>query len=107
MASAEEEKQPQPEQDPKVKKPKFTEADVDETIPHPYFELYRHTLLRGANSGSLIALLFAPPILYLRGTRSPREIMYYTGRASLYGVVSINKMDEYLNMKWTDRRVNG
>lgn len=89
MASAEEEKQPQPEQVPEVKKPKFTEADVDETIPHPYFELYRHTLLRGANSASLIVLLFAPPVLYLRGTRNPREIMYYTGRASLYGVVSI------------------
>ena len=70
------------------KKPKFTPDDVDEDIPHPYYELYRHTLLRGANAGSVLPLVFAPPILYLRGIRKPGEILYRTARASLYGVVS-------------------
>ena len=70
------------------KKPKFTPDDVDEEIPHPYLELYRHTILRGANVGSLLPLIFAPPILYLRGTRKPAEVLYKTARASMYGVVS-------------------
>ncbi len=70
------------------KKPKFTPNDVDEDIPHPYLELYRHTMLRGANAGSLLPLVIAPPILFLRGVRKPGDILYRTARASLYGVVS-------------------
>ena len=69
-------------------KPKFTPDTVDEDIPHPYMELYRHTLLRGANTGSLLAILLAPPIMYFRGTRKPRELMYGTGKAAAYGTVS-------------------
>ena len=65
-----------------------TEDETDENIPHPYYELYRHCILRGANTGSLLALVFAPPILYARGTREPRELLNRTARASLYGVVS-------------------
>ena len=72
----------------KVKKPKFTPDDVEESIPHPYLELYRHTMMRGANAGSLLPILFAPPILYFRGIRKPGEILYKTARASMYGVVS-------------------
>ena len=60
----------------------------EEEIAHPTLELYRHTLLRGANTGSLLAVLFAPPILYLRGTKKPRELVYHTAKASLYGIVS-------------------
>ena len=71
-----------------TKKPKFTPDDVEDSIEHPYFELYRHTILRGANAGSLLPILFAPPILFLRGARQPREILYNTARASMYGVVS-------------------
>lgn len=63
-------------------------TDPNENIPHPTYELYRHTLLRGANAGSLIALMFTPPVLLFRGTRDPRAILYRTGRASIYGVVS-------------------
>ncbi len=76
-----------PKKEPK--KPKFTPSDVDEEIAHPYLELYRHTLMRGANTGALLPLVFAPPIVYLRGVRNPREILYKTARASMYGVVSI------------------
>ena len=60
----------------------------EEEIAHPTLELYRHTLLRGANTGSLFAVLFAPPVLYFRGTKNPRELVYRTAKASLYGVVS-------------------
>ena len=65
-----------------------TPDTTDDSIPHPYFELYRHTMLRGANSGSLLTILFAPPILYFRGRRQPREIVYRTAKASVYGMVS-------------------
>ena len=79
-----------PEEKPAEKPPKklHTEEETEEKIPHPYYELYRHCLLRGANTGSLLALLLGPPILYARGTRQPREILYRTARASIYGVVS-------------------
>ena len=70
------------------KEPKFKIEDTDEEIPHYTFELYRHTTLRGANMGSLIALLVVPPVQYFRGVRQSRELMYSTARASLYGVVS-------------------
>lgn len=80
--------QSEPSSSGKRKQPKFTPADTDEEVPHPYLELYRHTLLRGANTGSLISLMFAPPILYFRGTKNPREILYRTAKASVYGVVS-------------------
>jgi hypothetical protein len=69
------------------KKTKFTPETVDDEIPHPYFELYRHTFLRGANSGSFLALILAPPILYIRGKRTPRELAYHTAKASVYGMV--------------------
>ena len=65
-----------------------TAEETDEDLPHPYYELYRHCILRGANTGSLLTLLFAPPILYARGTREPRELLSRTARASVYGVVS-------------------
>ena len=65
----------------------------EEEIAHPTLELYRHTLLRGANAGSLLAVLFAPPVLYFRGTKRPRELLFHTAKASLYGVVSTLLMD--------------
>lgn len=66
----------------------FTQDNTsDEDIPHPYFELYRHTMLRGANTGSLLTILFAPPIMYFRGRRQPRELVYHTAKASVYGAV--------------------
>lgn len=41
--------------------------DMDEDIPHPMFELYRHTILRGANLGSVVTLILGPPyLLYKR-----------------------------------------
>ena len=62
--------------------------DTEEDIAHPSLELYRHTMLRGANAGSFLAMVFAPPVLYARGVRDPREILYRTARVSVYGVVS-------------------
>ena len=74
---------------PPPKEPKFKIEDTDEEIPHYTFELYRHTMLRGANMGSLIAILATPPVQYFRGVRQPRELMYSTAKVSLYGVVSL------------------
>ena len=74
---------------PPPKEPKFKIEDMDEEIPHYTLELYRHTMLRGANMGSLIALLGTPPVQYFRGVRQTRELMYSTAKASLYGAVSI------------------
>ena len=63
-------------------------ADPNENIPHPTLEVYRHTLLRGANVGSFLTILCAPPILYARGTRDAKQILQQTAWASVYGMVS-------------------
>ena len=65
-----------------------TDADEDENIPHPTLELYRHTLLRGANVGSLLTLLVGPPVLLLRGVRQPAELIRRLSRACVKAVVS-------------------
>ncbi|XP_064398491.1 uncharacterized protein LOC135345075 [Halichondria panicea] len=52
-----------------------SEPDADENISHPSLELYRHTILRGANMGSFLALVVGPPVLFFRGVRSPAEMM--------------------------------
>ena len=81
------------EQDKTEKRPRKlrTEDDTDEKIPHPYLELYRHCMLRGANVGSVLAMVLAPPVLYASGTRQPRELATGTARATLYGVVRNEK----------------
>lgn len=65
-----------------------TDADEDENIPHPTLELYRHTLLRGANVGSLLTLLVGPPVLLLRGVRQPAELIRRLSSACVKAVVS-------------------
>ena len=74
---------------PPVEKPlQSVEADADEIISHPTLELYRHTLLRGANLGSFVALLVGPPVLFLRGVRQPSEMLRRTASICAKGMVS-------------------
>ena len=88
MATAEESK-PSPVP-PEAKQPTET-ADDDEKIPHPTYEVYRHTLLRGANVASLAVVIFGPVVLLFRGVRKPTEMLRRLGAASPKAVVSIRK----------------
>ncbi len=60
---------------PPLETPSGQDADADENIPYPTLELYRHTILRGANMGSFLALVIGPPVLFIRGVRSPAEML--------------------------------
>lgn len=62
-------------------------ADIDEDIPYPTVELYSHTILRGANLGSVLSLVLAPPYLLFRGVRSPGEMLRRTGSITAKGTV--------------------
>lgn len=64
------------------------ETDGEENIPHSSMELYRHTMLRGANMGSLLSLVFGPPVLLFRGVRKPAEMLNRLGNICLKGTVS-------------------
>ena len=64
------------------------EADADEDIPHPTFEVYRHTLMRGANLGAVLSLALGPPVLFLRGVRQPSEMFHRLAGVCVKGVVS-------------------
>lgn len=64
-----------------------TDADTDESIPYPTLELYRHTVLRGANMGSFLALVVAPPVLFIRGVRSPAEMLRRVANICAKGMV--------------------
>ena len=74
---------------PSDEKTAKVEADADEDIPHPTLELYRHTLLRGANMGAFLTLAFGPPVLFFRGVRKPSDMLRRLGVACVKGVVSI------------------
>ena len=64
------------------------EDDADENIPHPKLEVYRHTLLRGANMGAVLSLVFGPPVLFVRGVRQPSEMFRRLAGVCVKGVVS-------------------
>ena len=67
---------------------KPSSPDMDEDIPHPYMELYRHTILRGANLGSVLSLMLAPPYLIYKGVwRQPMEFLKRTGSITAKGMV--------------------
>ncbi len=70
-----------------VAAPASTETDPDEDIPHPTFELYCHTLMRGANLGSVVSLIVAPPYLMYRGVRAPMELLRRIGVITARGMV--------------------
>ena len=63
-------------------------TDDLEKISHPVMGLYRHTILRGANLGSVVSLLVAPPYLWFRGVRNPKEFLMRTGSITAKGTVS-------------------
>lgn len=61
---------PETKQEPAIS----STAQDDENIPHPYLELYRHTSLRGANLGSVLSLLIAPPLPVVQGGEESQGI---------------------------------
>ena len=69
--------------------PASTEKDVNEDIPHATLELYRHTILRGANLGSVLSLVVAPPYLLYKGVRSPMELLRRLGVITARGMVGV------------------
>ena len=73
---------------PTPEKKVAVEADADEDIPHPTYEVYRHTLLRGANMGAFLSLALGPPILFIRGVRQPSEMLRRLAGVCTKGVVS-------------------
>ena len=62
--------------------------DEEEKIAHPSLELWRHTLLRGANLGSFCTIVFGVPTLLFRGVRQPGALLRRLAGISPYGVVS-------------------
>ena len=72
---------------PVVAVPAPAEKDPNEDIPHAYLELYRHTFLRGANLGSVVSLIVAPPYLLYRGVRAPMELLRRVGVITARGMV--------------------
>ena len=76
------------EKPPTLEKKVAVEADTDEDIPHPTFEVYRHTLMRGANLGAFLSLVMGPPVLFMRGVRQPSEMLPRLAGVCVKGVVS-------------------
>ena len=67
---------------------KRVEKDGIELIPHAKLELYQHTILKGAQAGAVLPILFSPPILYaLNRRRTWNEILLRTSKHSLRGSV--------------------
>ncbi len=79
------------EKPPVPEKKAVVEADADEDIPHPTFEVYRHTLLRGANLGGVLSLVLGPPVLFVRGVRKPSEMLARLAGVCVKGVVSCSR----------------
>ena len=59
----------------------------DEVIAHPTVELWHHCLLRGANLGSFVAIVFGTPALLYKGVRHPTALLQRLAGISTYGVV--------------------
>ena len=59
----------------------------DEVISYPKAELWRHCLLRGANLGSFVSIIFGTPVLLYKGVRQPIALLQRLSRISTYGVV--------------------
>lgn len=61
-----------------------TEVAKEENIAYPLAEVYRHTLLRGAGIGSLVATVIGVPFLLYRGARGV-QLFKRLGKGSLLG----------------------
>ena len=66
----------------------------DEVLSYPKAELWRHCLLRGANLGSFVSIIFGTPVLLYKGVRQPITLLQRLSRISTYGVVCA----EYLHL---------
>ena len=65
-------------------------GDDEEKIAYPTLELWRHTLLRGANMGSVCSIVLGVPVLLIRGVRQPVTLLRRLANISPYGVVSMS-----------------
>ena len=60
-----------------------------EQIPHATFELYEHTVMKGAQAGAILPMIFSPPVLYAlnRKTITWNEMLLRTAKYSMRGSV--------------------
>jgi len=64
------------------------EKDGEEIIYHPMVELYEHTVMKGAQAGAVLPILFSPPLLYgLNRKITWNELVQRTAKYSLRGSV--------------------
>lgn len=62
-------------------------VEDDVVIAHPTVELWRHCLMRGANLGSFVSIVFGTPVLFYKGVRQPALLLQRLAGISTYGVV--------------------
>lgn len=62
-------------------------VDDDVVIAHPTMELWRHCLMRGANLGSFLCIVFGTPVLFYKGARQPAPLLQRLAGISTYGAV--------------------
>ena len=68
-----------------------------EQIPHATFELYEHTVVKGAQAGAILPMMFSPPILYALNRKITwNEVLLRTAKYSLRGSVR-----NYYSNNWT------
>ena len=64
------------------------EKDGVEQIPHATLELYEHTIMKGAQAGAILPIVFSPPVLYaLNRNITWNEMLLRTSKYSLRGSV--------------------
>ena len=69
---------------------KRVEKDGMEQIPHATLELYEHTIMKGAQAGAVLPIVFSPPVLYALNRKITwNEMLLRTGKYSLRGSVRI------------------
>ena len=61
-----------------------------EQIPHATFELYEHTVMKGAQAGAILPMVFSPPVLYALNRKITwNEVLLRTAKYSLRGSVRL------------------
>lgn len=70
----------------------------DEVISHPKVELWRHCLLRGANLGSFVSIIFGTPVMLYKGVRQPSVMLQRLAGISTYGVVCMTLFRIWLQL---------
>ena len=69
--------------------PSNQSSDDEVSISYPKAELWHHCLLRGANLGSFVSIVFGTPVLLYKGVRQPIALLKRLAGISTYGVVSM------------------